>query len=61
MFELFINLAKLVSSVTAYDRTNCRHRGLRYRKMTIHEVVWMTNSLNQHYSLWQLIWFEMII
>ena len=39
MFELFINLAKLVSSVTAYDRTNCRHRGLRYRKMTIHEVV----------------------
>jgi len=56
MFELFINLAKLVSSVTAYDRTNCRHR-----KMTIHEVVWMTNLLNQHYSLWQLIWFEMII
>jgi len=28
MFELFINLAKLVSSVTVYNRTKCKHRGL---------------------------------
>jgi len=28
MFELFINRAKPVSSVTVYDRTKCKHRGL---------------------------------
>jgi len=27
MFELFINRAKLVSSVTVYDRTKCKHHG----------------------------------